>query len=577
MSASMETAFGLLGGLAVFLFGMNMMSESLQKVAGAKMKSILGMLTSNALFGVLAGALATAVLQSSSATTVMAIGFVSARLIGLRQAIAVIFGANIGTTMTAQLMAFKLSDYIWLIVFVGFIVWFIAKNQKAKNVGLTIFAFGLLFVGIETMGAVMKPLAQSDVFLAMIEQVKDIPALGVLVGTVMTLVVQSSSATIAVLQNFAAQPGPDGASIIGLEGAIPILFGDNIGTTITALLACIGQSRDAKRAAVAHSVFNISGALIFIWFVPFLASFVQFFTPGPELDVIARQIANAHTAFNITCTLLWLPLLGVMVRIVTLLVPGKGAAPDDGLLVHLDQNIVGQSVFAIKLYAEELQKFCAAVRSMLEELPQAIAASDTAALRSIEERCRSVELAEAELSGYAVELFSVGALTERQAAEVSDLMSVADSSARIGARCGEAASIYAEKMSKKKPFSNEAREQLAESALMVSEMYSAVLAFLNNRDGVSEAELDDRRRRIVKRQNKARKDHFRRISEKQCAPENKAVYNQLLLALERAGNECSNLAEQGAEVAPWHDVPDASAGSNAGGGAGKGDLAAVPA
>ena len=244
VNAPMETVFGLLGGLAVFLFGMNMMSESLQKAAGAKMNPSFPAHL-NPVLGVLASAVVTTVLQSSSATTVMAIGFVSARLMTLRQAIAVIFGANIGTAMTAQLMAFKLSDYIWLIVFVGFIVWFAAKDERVKNIGQTVFAFGLLFVGIDTMGAVMKPLAQSEVFLAMIDQVKDIPALGVAAGTVMTLVVQSSSATIAVLQSFASQPGPDGVtSVLGLQGSIPILLGDNIGTTITALLACIGQSRD---------------------------------------------------------------------------------------------------------------------------------------------------------------------------------------------------------------------------------------------------------------------------------------------------------------------------------------------
>lgn len=373
----METVFGLLGGLAVFLFGMNMMSESLQKAAGAKMKSILSMLTSNPVLGVLAGAVATAVLQSSSATTVMAIGFVSARLMTLRQAIAVIFGANIGTTMTAQLMAFKLSDYIWLIVFVGFIVWFAAKDERVKNIGQTVFAFGLLFVGIDTMGAVMKPLAQSEVFLAMIDQVKDIPALGVAAGTVMTLVVQSSSATIAVLQSFASQPGPDGVtSVLGLQGSIPILLGDNIGTTITALLACIGQSRDAKRTAVAHSVFNVTGAFVFIWFVPLIAQFVQLLTPGPELDVIARQIANAHTTFNIVCTLLWLPFIGAMVKIVTFLVPGKAGEAAPGALVVLDDKILGQPVFAIRMFGEELQKYCDKVRAMLAALPEAIANRD---------------------------------------------------------------------------------------------------------------------------------------------------------------------------------------------------------
>lgn len=554
MNAPMETVFGLLGGLAVFLFGMNMMSEGLQKAAGAKMKSILSLLTSNPVLGVLAGAVATAVLQSSSATTVMAIGFVSARLMTMRQAIAVIFGANIGTTMTAQLMAFKLSDYIWLIVFVGFIVWFIAKDERIKNIGQTVFAFGLLFVGIDTMGAVMKPLAQSEVFLAMIEQVKDIPALGVVVGTVMTLVVQSSSATIAVLQSFASQAGPDGVtSVLGLAGSIPILLGDNIGTTITALLASIGQSRDAKRTAVAHSVFNISGALVFIWFVPVIVQFVQFLTPGPELDVIARQIANAHTTFNVVCTLLWLPFIGVMVKIVTFLVPGKAGAHDQGALVNLDDKIVGQPVFAIRMFGEELQKYCEKVRDMLTALPEAIANKDAAALKALKIDCATVEAAETELANYAVELLSAGATSEKQAAEISDLMFIVDAVGRIGARCGEVSALYSERLSSKKQFSDEARQELGESAAMVAEMYGAVLQFLSDQDVASERVLDERRRQIIKRQSKARKDHFRRVSSQQCAPENKAVYNQLLLCLERAGNECSNLVEHGAELSMWGD------------------------
>ena len=266
MNSTLEVIFGLLGGLAVFIFGMNMMSDCLQKAAGEKMKRILALLTKNPILGVLAGALTTAVLQSSSATTVMAIGFVSAGLMNLPQAISIILGANIGTTMTAQIIAFKLSDYIYAIIFIGFIISFVVKSERAKNIGQTIFAFGLLFLGIETMGSVMKPLASSPVFTDMIEQVSHIPVLGVAVGTLMTLVVQSSSATIAVLQNFAEQPGPDGvSSILGLVGAIPILLGDNIGTTITALLASIGQTKDAKRTALAHCIFNISGCFLFIF------------------------------------------------------------------------------------------------------------------------------------------------------------------------------------------------------------------------------------------------------------------------------------------------------------------------
>ena len=279
MNSTLEVIFGLLGGLAVFIFGMNMMSDCLQKAAGEKMKRILALLTKNPILGVLAGALTTAVLQSSSATTVMAIGFVSAGLMNLPQAISIILGANIGTTMTAQIIAFKLSDYIYAIIFIGFIISFVVKSERAKNIGQTIFAFGLLFLGIETMGSVMKPLASSPVFTDMIEQVSHIPVLGVAVGTLMTLVVQSSSATIAVLQNFAEQPGPDGvSSILGLVGAIPILLGDNIGTTITALLASIGQTKDAKRTALAHCIFNISGCFLFIWFVKPYAALIQYRT-----------------------------------------------------------------------------------------------------------------------------------------------------------------------------------------------------------------------------------------------------------------------------------------------------------
>ena len=555
MNAPMETVFGLLGGLAVFLFGMNMMSEGLQKAAGAKMKSILSMLTSNPVLGVLAGAVATAVLQSSSATTVMAIGFVSARLMTLRQAIAVIFGANIGTTMTAQLMAFKLSDYIWLIVFVGFIVWFAAKDERVKNIGQTVFAFGLLFVGIDTMGAVMKPLAQSEVFLAMIDQVKDIPALGVAAGTVMTLVVQSSSATIAVLQSFASQPGPDGVtSVLGLQGSIPILLGDNIGTTITALLACIGQSRDAKRTAVAHSVFNVTGR------------------------VRVHLVRAAHRA----------------VRAASHARPraGRHRAPDRERAHHVQHRLHASMAAVHRGYGEDRDVSRAGQgrrggagrarrprrqdprsagvrhqdvrRGAAEVLRQGARHAGRAArghrepgrrrAQGAPSRLRAGGSRGSELRNYAVELLSAGATSERQAAEISDLMFIVDAAGRIGSRCGEAAALYGIRLSSKKPFSDEAREELAESAAMVADMYDAVLRFLSDGGTASEQVLDERRRQIVKRQSRARKAHFRRVGSRQCAPENKAVYNQLLLCLERAGNECSNLVEHGAELSMWGDA-----------------------
>lgn len=361
MNENLRIVFGLLGGLAIFLFGMNLMSESLKKAAGASIKTIMSVLAKNPLLGVLVGALSTAVLQSSSATTVMVIGFVSAGVTSLPVAIAIIFGANIGTTITAQIIAFKLSNYIYVLIFVGFAISFVVKNQKWKNFGTTIFAFGLLFLGIETMGGVMKPLAKSAIFIDMMRKASDVPILGVLTGTLMTLVVQSSSATIAVLQNFASQDTGDGInSVIGLGGAIPILLGDNIGTTVTAVLASIGQSKNAKRSALAHSLFNISGALIFIWIIPIFAKFVQAVSPkGIEVEVISRQIANAHTIFNIAMTILWLPLLNVMVKIVTRIV--KDDKPEEKLAITdieslLNYRLLNEPESALLLIQSKVEK-----------------------------------------------------------------------------------------------------------------------------------------------------------------------------------------------------------------------------
>ncbi len=357
MNDTLQILFGLLGGLAVFIFGMNMMSECLQKAAGEKMKSILELLTKNPVMGVLAGALTTAVLQSSSATTVMAIGFVSAGLMSLPQSISIILGANIGTTMTAQIIAFKISDYIYLFIFAGFAVSYLAKTEKVKNIGQTVFAFGLLFLGIETMGGVMKPLAGSPFFINMIEKVADIPVLGVLVGTFMTLVVQSSSATIAVLQNFAEQPLADGVtSVLGLAGAIPILLGDNVGTTITALLASVGQAKDAKRTALAHCIFNLSGCLLFIWLIEPFAVLIRMLSPaGPEVAVISRQIANAHTMFNLAMTLIWTPLLPYMVRLVSGIVrEGEKTSQELSEPMFLDSKLTAQPAAALRLVEKEM-------------------------------------------------------------------------------------------------------------------------------------------------------------------------------------------------------------------------------
>lgn len=382
MNENVKVVFGLIGGLALFLYGMNSMSDALQKAAGEKMKKILEFLTKNPIMGALAGALVTAVLQSSSATTVMVIGFVSAGLMSLPQAISVIFGANIGTTMTAQLMAFKISDYIYPLIFIGFMLNFLGKKEKVKNIGMVIFSFGLLFEGIEIMGSVMKPLAGSPIFVDLMGKVSSVPVLGVVLGAVMTLVVQSSSATIAVLQSFASQAGPDGvSSVIGLTGAIPILLGDNIGTTITALLASIGQSKDAKRTAIAHSIFNITGTCVFIWIIPWFAQFVRYISPkGNEIDVISRQIANAHTTFNVVCTLVWLPLIPLMVKIVTTIIRGRDK--NTGVVYepkYLDNKVIDQPVAAMYLVSQELENLTGFAVHMLNSLKGSLNQKKTSA------------------------------------------------------------------------------------------------------------------------------------------------------------------------------------------------------
>ena len=556
MKENIQIVFGLLGGLAVFIYGMNMMSECLQKAAGEKMKKILSLLTRNPVMGALAGMLVTAVLQSSSATTVMAIGFVSAGLMTLPQAISIIFGANIGTTMTAQLIAFKLSDYIYAIIFIGFIVYFISKSERVKNVGMTIFAFGLLFLGIETMGSVMKPLASSPIFTELIGKVADIPILGVAVGALMTLVVQSSSATIAVLQNFAAQPGADGVtSIIGLAGAIPILFGDNIGTTITALLASIGQPKDAKRTALAHCIFNISGCFLFIWFVKPLAAFIQYISPkGPEIEVISRQIANTHTFFNLVMTLIWVPLVGVMVKIVMRLIPdGEVKEVNAVQPKFLDNKLISQPTVALQLAVRELMNCGEQVGVTLKKAAEKIDSGDGA---SVEEFVKSREVT-AELTrkitDYLAEMAAAGVMTEQQAARAAELQYVLIDIDRISELTKNVAvSMQTEKLVKKDKksakeervqFSQEASKDIQKSMELVSEMYNMVMKMVNNEEANEAENLVKMKEKIRKMDGDIRKGHIKRVHKGKCKAGLTAAFNEILHNVERIGNSCVNLAD----------------------------------
>lgn len=550
MNETMRTVFGLLGGLAVFIYGMNMMSEGLQKVAGEKMKYVLGILTKNPIVGVLAGALTTAVLQSSSATTVMVIGFVSAGLMKLPQAISVILGANIGTTMTAQIIAFKITDYIWPIIFIGFVIFFFCKKEKAKNIGQTIFAFGILFLGITTMGDVMKPLAASPVFTDMIAKVSHIPVLGVLLGTVMTLVVQSSSATIAVLQNFASQAGPDGiSSVIGLTGAIPILLGDNIGTTITALLASVGQSKNAKRTAVAHSVLNITGSFLFIWIIPWFAKFVEFISPkGNEIDVISRQIANAHTAFNVANTLLWIPFIWLMVKIVTKIVPGEDVVDTESQPQFLDDKMAGQPVFALHLANEEIVRCAHMVQEMISEARKAMDQKAAAVWENVCQRRDVVEHLYGQIEKFISNLFASGTLTEVQSMRAASLMYIACDVDRISQRCQEVAKVRRERLEdnregKEYAFSKEAEKEMESMLEKIEGMLLSAMDAVQNDNRAAAFKVIQQRDELQIQENKLRKNHVQRLKKGKCSPELTGAFTTILYSMERMGSLCVNIAE----------------------------------
>ena len=559
MNETVKICFGLIGGLALFLYGMNTMSDALQKTAGERMKKILSFLTKNPIMGALAGALVTAVLQSSSATTVMAIGFVSAGLMTLPQAISVIFGANIGTTMTAQLLAFKLSDYIYPIIFIGFMLQFVGKTEKLKNIGMVIFSFGLLFEGIEIMGHVMKPLAGSSVFVDLMAEVSSTPVLGVLLGGVMTLVVQSSSATIAVLQNFAAQPAADGvSSVIGLTGAIPILLGDNIGTTITAILASIGQTKNAQRTAIAHSIFNISGSLVCLCIIPLFAQFVQYISPsGREIDIISRQIANAHTTFNVVCTLAWLPFIPVMVKIVKAIIRGE----DKNLKAayepqYLDNNLLDKPAAAMYLVSLELERLVGLADRTLNRLKLVLDSQRTAKdYEAFQEDLMILEQLQGRVTEYITKLLSGGYLTEQQSEETARLLFVTNNIQRMAERCRDMDEICRQVVAQNSVFSSAANEEIVKCITLAQSLLSRSVEAVKtgSKEMVNDIFRDtDQMRRSERRCNKA---HLKRVKEGECHAHMTPYFSDLLYNLSRIADNCVSIAEEagtGAGFAELH-------------------------
>jgi len=350
--------FGMFGGLALFLYGMGKMSEGMKKAAGNEMRSILSALTRNRVAALILGAVVTMVIQSSSATTVMLVSFVHAGLMNFTQTLGVILGADIGTTVTAQLIAFNVSDYALLMIAVGFGMRMISKMEHIKNIGEVILGFGILFYGMKLMSDAMRPLREYDAFINGIKGLEN-PLLGLLVGTLFTALIQSSSAATGVFIVLAHQ------GLITLESGIPLILGANIGTCITAGLATISASQDAKRVALAHVLFKIAGVMLFIFWIPVFAELIRGFSVKTGHD-IARQIANAHTIFNVSLALIFIPFTALFSRIIMWLLPDK--KEDESIkpsVMYLDESSISSPALAIELARRELSHMAGTLGRML--------------------------------------------------------------------------------------------------------------------------------------------------------------------------------------------------------------------
>ncbi|HPU96099.1 MAG TPA: Na/Pi cotransporter family protein, partial [Bacillota bacterium] len=424
------------------------MSEALQKAAGESMRRILHLLTSNPLVGVLLGALVTMIIQSSSATTVMVIGFVSAGLMTLKQSVGVIMGANIGTTITAWLVAINIGDYAWLIAALGFIVMFVAKKPRVKYLGQFIFSFGVLFIGLNTMGDSMKPLAKDPFFLSLIEKSAQYPVLGLLVGTAFTLIIQSSSASIGVLQTLAsAAESPASPAVITMMQAFPILIGANIGTTITALLAAIGAKKNAKRAALTHTAFNVIGALVFmpLFYLAARAGLERWITSFTGVDIttaggIRAGIASLHSMFNLMNTLLLLPFIWLLVKVVGLIVPGKDVV-EQRTCIYLDYKVVGTSYVALDLATKELARMADYAKRMSVDSRKALIDLDGPSISRIMEIEDIVDLLDKEIVKYMSTMMSRKVLTDHESLRVAGLMNVTNDIERIADHCTNMAEL----------------------------------------------------------------------------------------------------------------------------------------
>lgn len=525
--------FGFLGGLGLFLYGMSIMSDGLQKAAGDRMRRILEALTGKVWKGVLVGTLVTAVIQSSSAVTVMLVSFVNAGLMTLRQAIGVVYGANIGTTITAQIIAFKLTDWALPAIGIGFLITLIAKRRTHRYAGQVILGFGLLFLGIEVMKEAAALLEQSPVFSGWIVQLSGKPLLGVLVGVVSTALIQSSSATTGVLLAIAAK------GLISLEAAIPVLFGANIGTCVTALLASIGTNRTAKRTAVAHLVFNSVGTVVFLLF---RQPFTQAVLMVSRTDDLPRLIANSHTLFNVANTLIWLPLTGVMVKIVTSLVRG----PEIEIAAdakYLDHRMLDTPSVALQMAVKEATHMADLVKQMLAKTREAFFDGNTGLLEDVDNIEDKVDRLKDQTIVYLSTLLSQRTLTRAQSSKLAGLMHAISDIERLADHTQNIGGYALEKSGKSLPFSEDAIQELARVYDSVVELFDISVEGLAAWDKSRLDRVWEYEDWIDKAKETLRSNHIVRLNRGTCFPGSGVVFIEVINNLERMADHCINIAE----------------------------------
>jgi phosphate:Na+ symporter len=526
----MDIALPVLGGLGLFLYGMNLMGMGLQKAAGEKLKKLIEILTNNRIMGVIVGALVTMVIQSSSATTVMVIGFVNAGLMTLSQAVGVIMGANIGTTITAQLIAFNLTDFAPLAVAIGVGVWIATSKKRAKNLAEILIGFGILFIGMDMMASGLKPLAGNPVFENIITSLND-PFLGVLVGLGLTTIVQSSSASIGLLQALASE------GLVSLNIAFPILFGDNIGTTTTALISSVGANKTAKRAAVIHFLFNLIGTIIFM---TILRKPVEAIVLRISPNDIQRQIANAHTLFNIINVAIQLPFAGLLVKAANKLVPGDDEEETAGVK-YLDQRIIETPSIALGQVTKEVIRMGKIVEQNLVTSSKAFKNKDEKMTSEVFSQEKVINRMERDITEYLVEL-SNAPLTDDQHTHVNVLINVVSDIERVGDHADNIAELAQSVIDERLLFSDGAIEEFDNIFGKSLEVFQKAIESFRDIDFNKAREVLKLEEEVDVLEREYRTNHIDRLNKLLCQPSSGVIFLDLLSNLERVSDHSSNIS-----------------------------------